>query len=109
MFAFEVADSNKRTLSKSQLKELHNQINIDPSFGYLIGQPVQIGTDRAVLRVALGAPLIADVATDERLGETLDHRMTWLRQRIRSCFEAIDSLMIGSALSGSTYSESTSL
>ena len=102
VFAFEVAGPGKQTLNKIQLKELHQKLNVDPRFGYLIGQPVQIGQDRAVLRIALGAPLIVDVATDERLGKTLDHRMTFLREHIRFCFKALDSLVLGNTQFAST-------
>ena len=96
VFAFEVSSLKSGLLGKNQLKELHQRLNNDPSFGYLIGQPVQIGENRAVLRIAAGAPLIVDVMTDTRLGETLDHRLSRLRQQIRSCFEALDSMVISS-------------
>ena len=94
VFAFEVSNLNQTPLSKAQLKELHQQLNIDPKFSFLIGQPVQLGQNRCILRVALGAPMIVDVATDTNFGETLDHRLSWLRENIRSCFKAIDSLVL---------------
>ena len=108
VFAFEVASSDNGTLAKNQLKEIHQQLNTNPRFGYLIGQPVQIGQHRSVLRIAVGAPLIIDVITDVSLGGTLDQRMAWLRHNIRSCFKAIDSLVLGSEQFASTYTENAS-
>jgi len=94
VFAFEVKGPNAPPLSKAQLKELHQQLNIDRRYRFLIGQPVQLGANRCVLRVALGAPMIVDVATNRTLGKTLDHRLSLLRENIRSCFRAIDSLVL---------------
>ena len=94
VFAFEVNRPNETPLSKAQLKKIHQLLNTDPKFNFLIGQPVQLGQNRCVLRVALGAAMIVDVATNKKMGETLDHRLSWLRENIRSCFEAIDSLVL---------------
>lgn len=94
VFSFEVRNLHDQLLDKKQLKELHHRINTDLQHGFLLGQPVQIGRFRSVLRIALGAPLVVAVANDQSLGRTLDHRLTWLREKIRSCFKAIDSLVV---------------
>jgi len=93
VFAFEVNNLTETPFSKAQLKELHQQLNIDTRLNFLIGQPVQLSQNRCVLRIALGAPMIVDVATNTDIGQTLDHRLSWLRENIRACFNAIDSLI----------------
>ena len=102
VFTFEVDGPQQNSLSKAQLKELHQQLNMDPRSSFLIGQPVQLGQNRCALRVALGAPMIVDVATNKNIGETLDHRLSWLRENIRSCFKAIDSLVLTDRQFGNT-------
>ena len=97
VFAFEVNNLNETPLSNAQLKDLHQQLNTNPKFGFLIGQPVQLGQNRCVLRVAIGASMIVDLVTNTNFGKTFDHRLSWLRENIRSCFKAIDSLVLGDA------------
>ena len=94
VFTFEVNNADQNPLSKTQLKTLHQQLNIDTKQGFLVGQPVQLGQNCCALRVALGASTIADVATNSRFGNTFDQRLTWMRENIRSCFEAIDALVL---------------
>lgn len=94
VFAFEVNNAKQNPLSKTQLKTLHQQLNVNTKQGFLIGQPVQLSQNCCVIRIALGAPTISNVAVDSRFGKTFDHRLTWLRENIRSCFEAIDALVL---------------
>jgi hypothetical protein len=51
-----------------------------------VGQPVRLSgeadNDRSVLRVALGGPLVIQVAEDERLAPTFAGRRQWLRHQL---------------------------
>jgi hypothetical protein len=46
----------------------------------------------AVLRLALGGPLICDVSEDPRLGTTLDERLDWLEDQILALRRKIELL-----------------
>jgi hypothetical protein len=54
---------------------------------FQLGQAVHVGQQRSgahdhVIRVAIGATLITDVAVDARLGTTLDARLDWLERTL---------------------------
>lgn len=61
-----------------------------------LGQPVILGQAEqsacAVLRVALGAPLLIRLATDTALGADLDARSGWLQQQFRLLVKKMDTL-----------------
>lgn len=100
VFPFCVRHGGRR-LGKAALKRVHTLLNQDLSRltpedssaldrralarSFHLGQPVALGEDGslAVLRVALGGPLIRRVAVDPELGATLDARITWLEEQLR--------------------------
>jgi len=49
-----------------------------------LGQPVTVSAalGRAVLRIAIGAPLVVRLATDTEIGDTLVERLAWMRERL---------------------------
>jgi hypothetical protein len=64
-----------------------------------IGQPVKIakaddGVPLAVIRVACGAPLVTDVATDTALGLSLEARLGWLDAQLDLVARKLD-LVVG--------------
>jgi len=59
---------------------------------YHLGQPVEIGPDAAVLRVAIGGELVTRIACDESLGATLDVRLAWLRNQLEGLCGKIEHL-----------------
>lgn len=82
VFSFRVQDANG-WLDAARLKTLHTQLDEDgngPHGAHHLGQPVALGPpsgDRnAVLRVALGARLVSDLAVHP------DHGDAWLRDRL---------------------------
>jgi hypothetical protein len=60
-----------------------------------VGQPVRLGAgdDRAVLRVAIGAPLVRRVAEDASLGARLSDRIAWLDGRVEALSAKLDVLL----------------
>ena len=89
VFSFRVLDEGENYLGKPELAKLHALLDTDlaeehPSLGgrYHLGQPVELGppdeTDSAVLRVALGAQLVSDLAP------TPDCGASWLRVTLRA-------------------------
>lgn len=80
----------RRSLGKADLKQLHAELatNLSESRDaaeeaiganlFHLGQPVDLGSAGCVLRVALGGELITRVASDPRLGTSLDARLEWL-------------------------------
>jgi len=93
VFAFEVWDSDGIRLGKSELKKVHQRLNTE-SDGTMfhLGQPVMIGEDRYVLRIALGAPVVIDVATDQRWGKSLSDRIESMKQMIEQLGTQIERL-----------------
>ena len=83
VFAFEVRDCKGARLDREALKALHLRLNqTDSGAGFHLGQPVMIGKDRYVLRVALGAPLVTEIATDQTWGDNLDSRLEAFEARL---------------------------
>lgn len=89
VFSFRVVDADDQYLEKPALAKLHALLDTDlsakhPDLGgrYHLGQPVELGppdeTDSAVLRVALGAQLVSDLAP------TPDCGASWLRVTLRA-------------------------
>lgn len=91
-------------LDKAVLKRLHADLatdlstvhpQLDPQVvapKYHVGQPVDLGSAGHVLRVALGGELITRVAVDDRIGETLERRIDWLRSQIHGLRRKIECL-----------------
>lgn len=112
VFGLRIKDSSGR-LNRESLKQLHIQLNrkigetsdhpnsdaLGQSFH--LGQPVKIGADMYVLRIALGSPMIVDVATNLELGESFDLRIQWMRDKLLQLRNKLNSLL-GSRLDAST-------
>lgn len=101
VFPFFVYDADGEPMSKGTLKRVFRLLNRDLS-GALpsamphekavlarqihIGQPVTLSglddEDRSVLRVALGGPMVTQVATDVRVGPTIEARTSWLKAQL---------------------------
>jgi hypothetical protein len=105
VFGFWVTPPGDRgPLNKSELKQLHFDLaSTDPisrshsereilSRQFHIGQPVDLGRAGAILRVAIGGPLITRVATDFTLGASFDDRLAWLREQIHALRRKIECL-----------------
>ncbi len=83
VFALEVKGSGDQWLDKEGLKSLHQRLNdAESGTSFHLGQPVMIGENRYVLRVALGAPLVTEIATNETWGENLSARLGSLEEMI---------------------------
>jgi len=94
----------QRFLNRTALKQLHADLTtdlttiypqLDPQVvaeQYHVGQPVDLGLAGCVLRVALGGELITRVATDMRIGETLDQRIAWLQSKLFGLRRKIECL-----------------
>jgi selenocysteine lyase/cysteine desulfurase len=92
VFSFRVRAGNGY-LAADRLNELHRDLNEIPGSasgdatdgvetGFHLGQPVCFGDGSAALRIALGAPLAVQLATDTALGRSLKDRLAWLRGRL---------------------------
>lgn len=91
-------------LGKADLKQMHVELTTDASatYGgverellsrrYHIGQPVDLGPAGCVLRVALGGELTTRVATDCRIGQSMDERLAWLGKQLVELREKIECL-----------------
>jgi hypothetical protein len=94
----------QKPLGKRELKQLHAELatdltdthrGFDPaamSREYHVGQPVELGQAGCVLRIALGGELITRVATNTAIGETIDERLSWLRDQLVGLREKIECL-----------------
>lgn len=95
-----------RPLDKTRLKQLHTDLTTDLAgirdelepFGvarrYHLGQPVDLGAAGCVLRVALGGELVTRVATDTRLGASLDERLAWLGRQLTGLRQKVERLAV---------------
>jgi hypothetical protein len=65
--------------------------------GIHLGQPVNLGSPganaHAVLRVAIGAPLVRAVALDSALGSHLSDRLNWLDAQIGVLSTKLDAVL----------------
>ena len=104
VFNFAVTRASGEQLDMLSLRHLHAQLNSDLSSSgdrsssllrrrFHLGQPVRIGKAKAALRVALGGELIVRVATDRRLGATMDGRLAWLGEQLRMLQEKTDLIV----------------
>lgn len=104
VFAFRV-EINGRLLDRTELKRWHGRLNVcgDPEssvgdasglgdFEFHLGQPVPFRDGSAALRIALGGELIVRVATDSRLGDTLEQRIDWLRRQLIALRRRLESM-----------------
>jgi selenocysteine lyase/cysteine desulfurase len=105
VFGFWVTPNGARhSLGKADLKVMHTELASDLSVDhpgtdqpvvartYHLGQPVDLGPAGSVLRVALGGEMITRLATDERLGRSLDERLDWLRSQLVGLRQKIECL-----------------
>ena len=88
VFSVELRDEDGQPRMVESLKAIHQHLNLGtgaetPQPCFHVGQPVKISDDRAVLRFALGAPLVIDLATDRSLGSSLLQRLVWLDEQIQ--------------------------
>jgi hypothetical protein len=89
VYAIEITSPHGNRWDESRLNQLHRQLNRNDAAGFHLGRPVVIGRDRCVLRIALGAPLIVEVANNRQLGRRLSHRIDWMTQRLARLSELI--------------------
>nr|AKB95185.1 hypothetical protein [uncultured bacterium] len=93
VFSFEVTDDAGDRLDRDALKRLHKTLNTEiDGMRFHLGQPVMIGQNRAVLRVALGAPLVVDVARERSLGDSLDDRIGWMHNMLEQLSHQVQRL-----------------
>jgi hypothetical protein len=93
VFSIELTDSSGMRLGQDALRRLHHQLNVGAAgTRFHLGQPVMISTDRYVLRIALGGPLIIDIATDQSKGLNLRDRLETLRHMIGQLGAQIQAL-----------------
>lgn len=93
VFSFEISGDEGDRLDRDALKRLHKTLNADvDGTRFHLGQPVMIGQDRAVLRVALGAPLVVDVAKERSLGDTLADRVDWMQNMLEQLSHQVQRL-----------------
>ncbi|TWU59005.1 hypothetical protein Poly51_17900 [Rubripirellula tenax] len=72
--------------NSDSLKSLHRSLVRD---GWYLGQPVAIGGGRNVLRVALGAPLMIDVANGDDGDSGLTSRLAIMAERIDALGDSV--------------------
>ena len=89
VFAIEISSKKGDRWDESRLKQLHQQLNRPNAAAFHLGRPVVIGTDRCVMRIALGAPLVIDVANNRQLGPCLSDRIETMTQRLTQLSELI--------------------
>lgn len=93
VFSIELTDSAGTPLGQDALKVLHHQLNVGAAgTRFHLGQPVMIGTDRYVLRIALGGPLVIDIATDQSKGAHLRDRLESMKRMIGQLGAQIQAL-----------------
>lgn len=99
IFAIELTDSTGTPLGREALRSLHHQLNIGAAgTRFHLGQPVKIGNQRHVLRIALGGPLVVDFATDESKGNKLRDRLETLKQMVEQLGTQIQALTESAAV-----------
>lgn len=99
-------------LSASQLRDLCRWLVMDLSFlvankqsdlgrvlgtNFHVGQPTELGYDSdgpAAFRVALGAPLVRRVASDQTNGDDMSGRLLWLKNQIIALRIKIETILI---------------
>ncbi|WP_182865709.1 hypothetical protein [Stieleria mannarensis] len=75
VFSFFVNDGTNR-FDKPALIRLHRSVNdAQHSMPIHLGQPVTLAPGHHVLRIALGAPLVTQIATDIQWGRNLEQRL----------------------------------
>ena len=87
-----------RALTAAELKHITRRLGAGTSTGcYHLGQPVRLepgGADTpAVLRVAIGAPLVHTVAADSSHGRRLTDRIAWLDARISALAAELHAML----------------
>lgn len=99
VFSFTLRPSG-RPLDMAALRKVHAALNGqdgDTTERFHLGQPVLLGHEGphevAVLRIALGAPLCNQLATDGSLGADLAARLAWLDERFDALRDALAALM----------------
>ncbi len=93
VFSIAVTDANGKWLGKEELKTIHVRLNTGTGENcFHLGQPVKIGDDRYVLRIALGAPLVIDIATDLTWGATPADRIAMMKHLIDQLCNQIQRL-----------------
>ena len=93
VFSIEVTNSSGTPLDHTALKTLHHQLSTGAAgTRFHLGQPVKIGDQRHVLRIALGGPLVIDFATDQSRGTKLRDRLEALEQMIGQLGTEIQAL-----------------
>ena len=81
--------NGSRSLDRSELKRIHSKLNRATNASselnsgvvpekFHLGQPVQIGDDSYILRIAIGSPLVVDIATNDALGDSIGDRIEWM-------------------------------
>ncbi len=76
VFALEVQGSGDQLAGQRRFEVSAQRLNhAESGTSFHLGQPVMIGENRYVLRVALGAPLVTEIATNETWGENLSARL----------------------------------
>ncbi len=113
VFPFYARRPDGQRVSFAGLQLLHRWLNVDASElldasaskgdrhaaprCFHLGQPVALGPpasrDPAVLRVALGAPLLADLAEGPRYGDTLDQRLAHFDEELDTLKAKIELLV----------------
>jgi hypothetical protein len=93
VFSFTARDAQGRSWSRERLLALHHALNTRDERAFHLGQPVWLGEEASgplyALRVALGAPLLCDVASDAALGADLDARLGWLEGALGALADAL--------------------
>jgi hypothetical protein len=112
VYSFHVRRPDGSRMPLEGLVELHRWLNVDASRrlgphatelerriarrSFHLGQPVALGApprnEPAVLRLALGGPLISAVSEDRQLGVTMDERLEWLEDQILGLRRKIELL-----------------
>ena len=103
VFSFQI-EAGGQALDLKELKTFHHDLNSDVQNAYPappadvmsqqfhIGQPVPFEDGSAALRIALGGEMIVRVATDLSLGESLEARVGWLRNKLDQLCRKIEFL-----------------
>ena len=109
VFSWTVHDPSGHRLDRDELRQLYGLLNTnlghavaddDPARACLaralhIGQPVGLGHSGElwVLRVAMGAPLVIQLADDTTLGASLPDRLAWLDAGVRCVRDKLEWLL----------------
>ncbi|WP_145421437.1 hypothetical protein [Planctomycetes bacterium K23_9] len=92
VFAVEMMDQRGHRLGRDSLKELHGQLNVTGEDRFHLGQPVAIGRDRYALRIALGAPLVTQIANGTNDDSTLQHRIAKFQNQLGTLSQRMTEL-----------------